>query len=539
MNKKLTYDELEQRLKNLEADAREQKRTKEALLECREELRALLDSVRDGIVVLDMTGRVTRVNNKAIDVIGYSEGEIIGKRLEALTMFSRPSIVKMLAAFTRVIAGNEILPLEVEGNDKRGQTRYVEVHATVLRKRGVVAGVVAAMRDITERKRLEEERKRVEARLKYVEKIEAIGTLAGGIAHNFNNLLMAVLGNAAVALLDTDPTHPNYERLKNIEKVVGRGLELTSQLLGYARKGSYEARPLQLNDLVKETADKFGATNKKVRIHLSLTPDLGKILADQRQIEQVLWNVCVNAAEAMPDGGDLSMRTMNVTDRHLGEKPYEVKRGRYVLLTVSDTGAGMDKQTKQRIFEPFFTTKEVGKGTGLGLASAYGIVKAHDGYIDLESRKGQGTTFSIYLPTSGGTRSRSVTFDDQLMGDSEIILLVDDEEMILAVGAEMLNRLGYTVLEAKDGREAVEIYRAHQDRIDLVILDMVMPDMNGGEVYDKMKDINPDVKALLSSGYSINGLPIEMLEQGCDEFIQKPFGIKELAERIREILGRN
>jgi len=397
---------------------------------------------------------------------------------------------------------------------------------------GSVAEYQGIVRDITERKKLQ-------AQLAQAQKVEAIGTIAGGIAHNFNNLLTSIMGNTSLMLLETDSDHPNYEKLKIIEKQVQSGSKLTYQLLGYARKGGYEIKSLSLNQMVKETSDTFGETKKEIRVHQELAKDLFGIKADQGQIEQVLLNLYVNAADAMPGGGDLILKTMNVTDKDITGKPYEAKPGNYVLLSVTDTGVGMDKKTQERVFDPFFTTKGMARGTGLGLASVYGIVKAHGGYIDVESKKGHGTTFSIYLPASSEKAPiKKKELPQKLLKGKETILLVDDEDIVLDVGEEMLKALGYKVLLAKSGKEAIEIYHKNRDNIDMVLLDMVMREMGGGETYDRMKDINPDIKVLLLSGYSIDGQATEIIKRGCDGFIQKPFDMQGLSQRIRKILDK-
>jgi len=248
----------------------------------------------------------------------------------------------------------------------------------------------------------------------------------------------------------------------------------------------------------------------------------------------------VNAVDAMPGGGDLILNTMNMNTTHkdMKGKLYDPKPGNYVLLTVTDTGRGMDKETKERIFDPFFTTKEMGRGTGLGLASTYGIIKGHGGYIDVESIKGQGTAFSIYLPGSEKKVQGAVKTADQVIKGTGTVLLVDDEEIILEVGQELLEAMGYRVLTAKNGKGAIEVYKKNRDKIDIVFLDMVMPNMGGGEVYDRMKEMNPDIKVLLSSGFSIDSKATQILERGCNGFIQKPFNMKELSRKIREILDK-
>ena len=394
---------------------------------------------------------------------------------------------------------------------------------------GKPAGMLVTLRDISERKKME-------MQLHQAQKVEAIGTLAGGIAHDFNNLLMGIQGNTSLMLYDIDSSHPHHRAFKNIEQQVRSGAKLTAQLLGYARKGKYKVKPISLNQVVTETGDTFGRARKDITIHRHLLEDLFAIEADQGQMEQVLLNLFVNAADSMPVGGDLILKTMNATHKDMNGRLYKPKPGNYVQLTVTDTGTGMDKKTQKRIFDPFFTTKEMGRGTGLGLASVYGIVKGHGGYIDVESGKGHGTTFSIYLPASCKKIHKTLEPPSQPVDGAGTILLVDNEEMVLGVGVKMLENLGYTVLEAKGGSEAVEVYNENKDEVDMVILDMIMPEMGGGEAYDRMKEISPNVKVLLSSGYSIDGQASEILRRGCVGFIQKPFSVKELSGRISEVL---
>ena len=342
-------------------------------------------------------------------------------------------------------------------------------------------------------------------------------------------------------LSEIDSHHPSHERLTNIEKMVKSGSKLTSQLLGYARGGKYEVRPISLNQLVKETSDTFDTTRKDIRVHQDLDKDLFGILADQGQIEQVLLNLYVNAADAMPGGGELFLKTINTSHKYMKGKPYRVRPGSYALLTVADTGIGMDKKTEEHIFDPFFTTKGLARGTGLGLASVYGIIKAHGGYIDVESKKGHGTTFYVYLPATEAediAKRAEAERGAEILKGRETVLIVDDEETILDVGKELLKTLGYKVLIAEGGKEAIEIYDANKGTIDLVILDMIMPDMGGGETYDRLKEINPEIKVLLSSGYSIDGQATEILKRGCSGFIQKPFTMKELSQSIREVLEK-
>ncbi|MFY9707957.1 MAG: ATP-binding protein [Desulfobacterales bacterium] len=391
--------------------------------------------------------------------------------------------------------------------------------------------VLVSLTDISERKRLE-------SQFFNAQKMEAIGTLAGGIAHDFNNLLMAIEGLASLILQDTGADHPHYATLTKIEKQVKNGAKLTAQLLGYARRERSGSALINLNQVVRETAEAFGRTRKQIAISLDLDDALRPVEANPGQIEQVLLNLCVNAADAMSDGGRLSFKSTNATREVMQVRAYMPKHGEYVRLDVQDTGIGMDEATRERIFEPFFTTKEMGRGTGLGLASVFGIVKSLGGFIEVESEIERGTTFRIYLPAS----SRTLAADPQpageqpVMASSRTVLLVDDEEVVLDVGVKMLQHFGYAVLPAANGHEAMQIYTENKAKIDLVILDMVMPDMGGRVVYDRLKQCNSDVKVLLSSGYSLSGEAAEIMKSGCNGFIQKPFNIKELTTQIDQIL---
>jgi CheY-like chemotaxis protein len=360
--------------------------------------------------------------------------------------------------------------------------------------------------------------------------MEAIGTLAGGVAHDFNNLLMGIQGRSSLMLLDTDSSHPYYEHLKGIEDYVNSAADLTNQLLAFARGGKYEVKPEDLNKLVKDQNRMFGRTKKEITIGGEYEESLWSAEVDKGQIEQVLLNLYVNAWQSMPGGGNLYIQTENVIldEKHL--KPFEVKPGKYVKISVTDTGVGIDEATQRRIFDPFYTTKEMGRGTGLGLASAYGIIKNHGGFIVVYSKKGQGSTFNIYLPASDKKTIKEVELLKDVLKGTETILLVDDEDMIIDVGKPILEKLGYNILIARSGKDVIEIYKEKKDQIDIVILDMIMPEIGGGDTYDMLKAINPNIKVLLSSGYSINGQAAEIIKRGCNGFIQKPFNMRDLSQ---------
>ncbi len=378
----------------------------------------------------------------------------------------------------------------------------------------------------------------LQKKLSESDKFRALGLMASGVAHDFNNLLMGIQGNTSLMLLDIDSSHPHHERLKNIEQSVQTGAELTRQLLGFTRGGKYEIKPTDLMELMEKTSRMFAPTKKEIRIFTKYQKGIWSVKVDQAQIEQVLLNLYVNAWQAMPSGGDLYLQTENVTLDKEFVRAIDIKPGKYVKMSVIDNGVGMDETTRKRIFDPFFTTKEMGRGTGLGLASAYGIIKNHGGYINVSSEKGEGTTFNIYLPVTKEKIVEEKKPSEKLLKGEEMVLLVDDEDMILEVGKEMLAKMGYEVLTAGSGKKALEIYRKKKDQIGIVILDMIMPEMGGGETYDKMKKINPGIKALLSSGYSINGQATEILKRGCNAFIQKPFSVTTLSLKLREILDK-
>ena len=381
----------------------------------------------------------------------------------------------------------------------------------------------------------EREKEQFQAQIFRAQKLESLGVLAGGIAHDFNNLLTGVQGNASLMLLDISEKHDFYEKLKNMEEYIQRGVALTRQLLGMARGGKYEVKPHDINTIVAHSAKMFGRTRKEITIHEKYQEDISAVELDRGQIEQVLFNLFINAAQAMPAGGEIYLKTENVLLGVDSGNPHEVKPGKYVKISVTDTGVGMDEETCQKIFDPFFTTKEMGRGTGLGLASAYGIIKHHGGFIDVESEVGSGTSFYIYLPESDRAVKEDFQPQETAYKGTGTILLVDDEEMVVDVGKQMLERLGYEVLTAASGRDAVDIYKQNRDKIDLVLLDMIMPDMGGGETFDLLRQVNPEVKVILSSGYSIEGKAQDILSRGCNGFIQKPFSLNKLSQKLKDI----
>jgi two-component system, cell cycle sensor histidine kinase and response regulator CckA len=512
-------------------DITERKRIEDALKQSEEKYRIVLEANPDPVVVYDMEGNVTYFNMAFTNVFGWTLEECVGKSMDVFVPTDAWPKTRMM--INKVLSGENFSGIETRRYTKKGNIIPVSISGAIYRdKNGNPMGSVINLRDISEQKELE-------MQFQQAQKMDAIGTLAGGIAHDFNNLLMGIQGCTSLMSFDIDSNHPNLEYLNRIENYIKNASSLTKQLLGFARRGKYEIKPTDVNDIVNKSSEMFGRTKKEITIHKKFRPDIWTVEVDQPQIEQVLLNLYVNAWQAMSGTGDLYLQTENIILNDNDVKPYGLNSGRYVKISVTDTGVGIDETIQHRIFDPFFTTKEVSRGTGLGLASVYGIIKNHSGIINANSKKGEGATFNIFLPASEKKIIKEKMIQKEILKGSETILLVDDEDMILDVGRDLLEKLGYEVLAVKSGIEALEIYKSKQKRIDIVILDMVMPKMGGGDTYEKLKDIDPDIKVLLSSGYSIDGQASKILSRGCDGFIQKPFDIKSLSLEIRKILDND
>jgi len=390
--------------------------------------------------------------------------------------------------------------------------------------------------EIAERRRVEQEREELQLQLAQAQKMEAIGTLAGGIAHDFNNILAGILGGLALVELESQDSSAAKTDIQEMKALVNRGAALTKQLLGFARLGKYDLKPLDLKRVVAKTSAMYGRARTDITIQHDFAPGLLAVLMDHSQLEQVLLNLFVNAGQAMPQGGQLLLRAENADLADDEGTLLGVPPGLYARLIVTDTGAGMDAKTMSRIFEPFFTTKGPGQGTGLGLASVYGIIKNHAGFIGVESEMGKGSTFTLLLPATERQVAEDKTPTAVLQRGTGTILVVDDEEQIVKVCARLLQKLGYEVLTAAGGRQAIELVRRFVAKISLVLLDMTMPEMSGRQTYETLQKIMPGLKVLLSSGCSVEGQAQELLDSGCNGFIQKPFDAVVLSEKLRTIL---
>jgi signal transduction histidine kinase/FixJ family two-component response regulator len=482
-------------------------------------LETILESMTEGFLEI-FSERVVYANNAAV--------EVLGKTMEKLLYAYPPDLFEGRAR--RYI---EQLISDPGKPDAQPDATFELNNRKVSFKSFPVEGedetCIIILSDITEQKRLEE-------RLQQAKKMEAIGTLAGGVAHDFNNLLMGIQGNISLMLLDVKEQDSNFEEIKSIERCVESAAKLTKQLLGFARGGKYTVKATSLNNLIRRLTRMFERTNKNINFHKSYHPNLWAVEVDPGQIEQVVINLFLNACQSMPQNGDVYVKTENVILDEQDLKSDDMKPGRHIKISIADTGVGMSPEIQQRIFEPFFTTKEVGEGSGMGLASAFGIIKNHGGAIECRSAPHKGSTFNVYLPASHFLAVKEGEPTGELLKGAETILVVDDEWVVLKLARRLLKHLGYRVFIAKTGKNALKIFNACITRIDLVLLDIIMPELSGEEVYQRMKDKKPDVKVLLSSGYSIDWQARQMIKNGCLGFIQKPFTIKQLSSQIRRIL---
>lgn len=516
-------------------DITKKKEAERALKESEERFRKLFENTPVAYQLLDLQGNIIEVNDTWLAMLGYLKTEVIGRNLKE---FLHPDWKNNLKQyFSRFKAVGESLGTEFTMRKKNGTDILVSLQCKSNENaRDKIAQLHCVLYDITAQRKAEEDKKMLEDQLRQAQKMKAIGTLAGGIAHDFNNLLMAIQGRASLVLVDLEPFHPLREHLEAIEESIRSAAHLNRQLLGFARGGKYEVKPVAINELVSTSSTMFGRTCKEIQIYTSAQSTPQVVDVDRRQIEQVLLNMFVNAWQAMPDGGKLYLETSIADLDEASCAPHQVKPGRYVKIAVVDTGIGMDETTRQQIFDPFYTTKEKGHGIGLGLASAYGIIKNHGGFITVSSEVGQGTTFNILLPVSENAPQRKISVQENIVKGSETVLLVDDEITVIEAARAMLAFLGYHVILAQNGEHAVDTFLRKADEIDLVILDLIMPGMDGGKVFDRIRQIKPAMRVILSSGYAISGPAEEIMRRGCDGFIQKPYNISELSQIVRKVL---
>jgi PAS domain S-box-containing protein len=518
-------DELKKINMKLKNDIKKRQQVEKALRESEEKYRSVVENANEAIFIAQ--DEVVKFPNPiSLRMTGYSEEEL--RKIPFVKLIHPEDREIVLDRHKKRLKGEEPpSTYSFRILNKKGEELWVQLNTVLITWEGRPA-TINFLRDLTIQKRLE-------AQFQAAQRMESLGTLAGGIAHDFNNLLMGIQGHTSLMLVKSKLNDYQHEHLKGIEEHVTSAADLTKQLLGIVRGGKYEVKPSDLNEIIKKTVDMFGRTKKEIVIRTIYQKDIWICEVDRGQFEQVLFNLYVNAWQAMQGGGELKIKTENVVLEDYYVKPYKVEPGRYVKVSVKDTGVGMSESVQQRIFDPFFTTKEMGRGTGLGLAAAYGIVKSHGGIINVNSKKGKGSTFHIFLPVSEKEVEKDKELKKCVENGTGNVLLIDDEEMIIDVGRKMIETLGYNVITANNGKDAIDVYKNCGNDIDIVILDMIMPDMGGKETYSYLKKINPDLKVLLSSGYSIDGQAEKIMEQGCNGFIQKPFSLTDLSQKLKEL----
>ncbi len=520
----------------------ERKQAEEALLQSEERFRQLYDEAPVGYHEYDSEGRITRVNHTDLEILGYTAEEMIGQPIWKFNIeeeLVHQQILEKLAGSRPPGRG-----IERTYRRKDGTTFPVLIEDRIIRgENGRITGIRVTIQDITERKKTEEEKTILQEQLRQSQKMEAIGSLAGGIAHDFNNLLTVIKGYSQLSLVEIKEGDPLKLNIEEIRRAADRAADLTRQLLAFSRRQIMEMKVLDLNDLLKNL-DKMlrRVIGEDIELVTLLAEDLGRVKTDPAQTEQVVMNLSVNARDAMPNGGKLTVETANVDlDQTYARAHVAVAPGRFVMISVSDTGVGMTPEVRDRVFEPFFTTKEKGKGTGLGLSTVYGIVKQSNGNIWVYSEPGKGTTFKIYLPRVDepleelGERVEV----KEIPRGTETILVVEDEEDVRKLAVRILERQGYKVLEASQGLDAFLIAEKYEDLIHLLVTDVVMPKISGRELADRIAEIRPEIKVLYMSGYTDNAIVHHgVLREGM-KFIQKPFTVEGLARKVREVLDKD
>ncbi|MDE3058942.1 MAG: response regulator, partial [Bacteroidota bacterium] len=500
--------------------------------ETEQQLQAILDSSAAIISVKDIQGRFLLVNRRFESVFNVKREHLIGKT--DFDIFPKEIAELYAENDRRVLASGGPVEREEFVRQNDGVHTYISNRFPLFDSSGKAYAVCGFSTDITDRKRLEET-------LRQAQKMESIGTLAGGIAHDFNNILAIILGYIARmerGKLDKQKTAAGFEAMR---KATQRGADLVRQILTFARKTDILLESVKINDVAEELLKMLTETfPKMITFTLDLDKHLPSIVGDAGQIQQALLNLCVNARDAMPNGGTLTIRTFSVDAAFMKKKFDEADNISYACISVADSGTGMDAATRARIFEPFFTTKERGRGTGLGLAVVFGVVKSHHGFIDVESEVGHGTTFNLHFPVPPGFEESITTMkeEEQTQSGSELILLVEDEEILRELVKSSLEEKGYRVIEAADGKEAVETYRAHKNEIAVVLCDMGLPKIGGWDAFQMMRQINPDVSVIFASGYLDPELKTQIIKDGAKDFVQKPYEPETITKRIREVIDR-
>ncbi len=502
-------------------------------------LRGLINAIPDLIFVKNTEGQYIDCNQSFAQKIGIPEQEIIGKNDQEL--FDKETADKLQQEDQELVTSDVPFNQDKWVRFPNGQRRMMSVHKAPFRGLdGTLYGLAGIGRDITERTLAEEEREHLQAQLAQAQKIESVGQLAGGIAHDFNNMLAVILGQAELAQLRLHDEARLKLAISEIQNAAKRSSALTQQLLAFARKQAIAPKVMDLNDNVAGMFKMLRRViGEDIELRLTAGDGLWKVKMDPSQLDQILTNLCVNARDAIEGHGQITIETQNLLlDESWCDAHPSLHPGEYVVISVSDNGKGMDTDTRQKIFDPFFTTKKMGAGTGLGLATVYGIVKQNDGLIDVYSEPGQGSSFKIYLPRTEEDEISTAPLSSELLpkGD-ETVLLVEDEEAVLKITKEMLDGLGYRVISASNPKQGLELAGRFSDPIHLLLTDVVMPEINGLKLSELLRQSHSELKVLFMSGYTADVIAQHgILDEGID-FIEKPFALKNLALKVREVLG--
>ncbi len=507
------------------------------LKESEQWLTTTLKCIGDGVIATDTKGLITFLNPIAESLTGWKKAEAIGKPVEKIFhIVNEISGERCEDLVNKVLKTGKVFGLANETvlipRDNENKRLIGDSAAPIINERGEVLGVIIVFRDITLERQMQEQ-------LHHSQKMLSIGTLAGGIAHDFNNILGAILGYADLTLEDVPESSTAKEYAREIRRASIRAKNLVKQILAFSRKEVQSLKPIKLQNSIKEIITMLRSTTPTtIEIHQSIDEQCCTVQADPTQINQVLVNLCTNASQAMIDTGgvlEIGLKEEMLDKQHLQKHPH-LQQGTYIVLSVSDTGTGIDPKIREKIFDPFFTTKGVGQGTGMGLAVVYGIVKSHGGAITVESTLGKGTTFHILLPRSGQQVAEAKETKGTLPRGTERVLLIDDEETLLAVGKKMLESLGYSVITTSNGTEAIELFKKEPGRFDIIITDQTMPHMTGFELAREIINIQPEIPIILCTGYSETVSEYKAKSTGIKDFVLKPMDRKELAVKVRTVL---
>ncbi len=515
----ITRDRTEKKLQELELERYQQ----------------FVENVEDACFEVDLRGNFIFFNEATCRVFGYPPEQLMGMNNREYT--SAETSKKIYNIFNKIYKTGrpaDVFDYQIQRGD--GELRYLDMSTSLITdEKGLPIGFRGICRDVTDQKKAQQENERLTALLNESQRLEAISTLAAGVAHNFNNLLMSIQGYVSLLFMGIEPDHPNYKRLQTIEAHIKKGSDLTLQLLNYANVNYNPARRVNINEIISAALSMFKITHKQIETIEKYDNAIQEAAVDRKQMEHVLTNLFKNAVQAMPDGGSLTIETGNVVLEDEFVKAYDRNPGPYVKIVIKDSGLGMDAATLERIFEPFFTTQNLGMATGLGLAAVYGVIKKHQGIIDVESQKGRGTTVTIYLP-SKAELPQSQQEPPAAASNQKAILIVDDEEVFIKLINRMIGNIGYTILTATNGHDAMDIFRSHHERIELVIMDMIMPGIGGDQLIEMLQGINPEIRVILVSGYIKDDKMKKMTTHSRRAFLQKPFQQDALLETIDNLL---